>query len=103
MLSDESPCLFSGNLHDLNIATRARYRICAKGSLDQSWAPYLQELQLVVEQRDGAAVVALSGPLTDQSALIGVLAQLVQLGLPIISAEILSLAPATNQRQAAQP
>lgn len=61
-------------------------RLCA---LDARWSHWMHELQLNVETLAGAPVLTLSGTVRDQAALLGVLNQLYDLGLPLISVELL--------------
>ena len=60
------------------------YEICIKGHLDQRWADWLEGMSFAFEN-DGTT--KLSGPLSDQAALHGVLNRLRDLGLPIISVQ----------------
>ena len=55
-----------------------------KGHLDKSWQEYLEGLQ-IVQQVDGTS--RLSGTLSDQSALYGVLNMMSHLQLALISLE----------------
>ena len=67
----------------------ACYRIRARGVLDARWSHWMHELQLTVETSAGAPVPTLSGTVRDQAALLGVLNQLYELGLLIISVELM--------------
>jgi hypothetical protein len=62
--------------------TPGRYEIRLKGRLDARWATWFDGLSLSHES-DGTTV--LSGPVTDQAALHGVLGKVRDLGLPLIS------------------
>jgi hypothetical protein len=55
-----------------------------KGHLDQSWQEWLEGLQIVHEP-DGTS--RLSGTLTDQPALYGVLTKIAHLSLTLLSLE----------------
>ena len=59
-----------------------RYEIRLKGRLDGRWADWFDGLSLSHES-DGTTV--LSGPVTDQAALHGLLSRVRDLGLPLIS------------------
>jgi hypothetical protein len=62
-------------------AAPARYEIRVEGVLDSSWAAWFDGLRV---RNDGGQTV-ISGPLTDQSALYGLLAKMRDLGLCLIS------------------
>lgn len=70
------------------------YYIRVRGVLDVTWSERLGGLTLsVARQADGAAMTTLSGELADQSALLGVLNTLHDLGLPLESMERTAVAP----------
>lgn len=78
-------------MHDPNTdaplpGERGRYAIRIKGHLDRRWAEWFEGLTFIHEQ---AGTTLLEGPLADQAALHGVLTQLRDLGLPIISIQSL--------------
>jgi len=58
------------------------YEIRVKGHLDDEWSEWLGGLAIVLEE-DGTSV--LTGPVTDQSALQGLLLKIHNMGLPLIS------------------
>ena len=58
------------------------HEIRIKGHLDDRWADRLEGLALT---RESDGTTTLSGPLTDQAALHGVLNAIRDLGLPLIS------------------
>ncbi|MEP7358247.1 MAG: hypothetical protein ABI847_13460 [Anaerolineales bacterium] len=64
-----------------------RYAIRVKGHLEQRWAEWLAGLTLT---QDGDGTTLLTGPLSDQAALHGVLNKIRDLGLPIISVQDLN-------------
>jgi hypothetical protein len=59
-----------------------RYEIRLEGHLDPRWAAWFDGLRLRTES-DGTTV--LRGPVVDQAALHGVLQQVRDLGLPLVS------------------
>jgi hypothetical protein len=64
-------------------ADRARdYEIRLQGQLDSRWATWFDGLSLT---RDGDGTTVLTGPVTDQSALHGLLHKVRDLGLPLLS------------------
>lgn len=64
--------------------------IRVKGHLDQSWQEWLENLQIVHEE-DG--ISQLSGPLSDQAALYGVLVKLDRLRVLLLSLERREMPP----------
>lgn len=60
----------------------AHYQICVRGYLDQEWQDWLHGL--TISHPEGS-VTTLSGLLIDQAALHGILTQLYNLGLPLLS------------------
>jgi hypothetical protein len=76
-------CRPSANLFD-----PARYRICILGSLDEQWSDYCGGMTIEqVSDPKRSAMTILTGRLADQSALIGVLNALHDIGCPILSVE----------------
>ena len=63
------------------MSLNARYEIRVKGILDERWAAWFEDLQV---SSDGEETV-ISGPVTDQAALHGVLTKVRDLGLFLIS------------------
>jgi hypothetical protein len=64
----------------------ATYRISVEGALDQKWSGRLGGMQIAVKERESQKpVTTLSGQVTDQAALIGVLNTLYELHLSILS------------------
>ena len=61
-----------------------RCQIRVQGHLDPTWRHRLAGLQITHED---AGVSLLSGPVPDQAALHGLLLQIVNLGLPLLSLE----------------
>jgi hypothetical protein len=62
----------------------ARYRIRIRGHLDPSWSAWFDSL--TVDQADDGTT-ELTGPLVDQSALLGLLARLRDLGATLLLVE----------------
>ncbi len=74
----------------------AAYRIRIVGRVNNGWSDYLIGLQETLLQENGAAVTELSGTVSDQSALFGLLCHIRDLGLPLISVEYIESAKATS-------
>jgi hypothetical protein len=66
-----------------------RYAIRIKGHLDQRWAEWFEGLTFTHES-DGSTLLA--GPLADQAALHGVFKKIRDLGLSIISVQLVHAA-----------
>jgi hypothetical protein len=58
------------------------YQIRVRGHLDDSWSEWFEGLN-VTHEKDGITV--LTGPVTDQPSLHGLLAKIRDLGLPLVS------------------
>jgi hypothetical protein len=58
------------------------YEIRLKGHLDKRWAEWFEGLTITLEE-DGDTL--LSGPVTDQAALHGLLKKVRHLGMPLVS------------------
>jgi hypothetical protein len=64
------------------------YRICVQGALNQRWIEYFEDMTIAVELlTDGTHCTVLTGSLSDQAALQGVLQKLYNLGFPLLSVE----------------
>jgi len=77
-----------GNI--LKFSSSARYRICVKGFLDDSWSERFGDMR-ISNQLPGriSPMATLVGPVTDQTALVGVLNSLYEMHLPLVSVELL--------------
>jgi hypothetical protein len=64
------------------------YQIRIKGHLDQRWSDWFEGLALT-QQDDGETL--LTGPVVDQAALFGVLSKVRNLGLPLLSINLVTL------------
>ena len=66
----------------------AMYRICILGTLDKKWSDYYGGMTIEnVSDPERYAMTLLTGRLADQSALIGVLNSLHDIGCPILAVE----------------
>ena len=61
------------------------YQIRIKGHLDSQWRDWFEGLTVTLEE-DGSTL--LSGPLVDQAALHGLLKKVRDLGIPLISVNV---------------
>jgi hypothetical protein len=75
---------------NLNFNSGGCYRICVKGFLDGSWSERLSGMR-IINQDDGiiSPLVTLEGPVLDQTELIGVLNNLYEMHLPVVSVALL--------------
>jgi hypothetical protein len=66
----------------------AMYRICILGTLDKKWSDYYGGMTIEnVSDPERIAMTWLTGRLADQSALMGVLNSLYDIGCPILMVE----------------
>lgn len=74
----------------LKLHQPASYRICVQGILDESWTTTFADLAITFDRTTPPGpVTILSGPVTDQAMLLGVLNGLYGLGLPLLWVECL--------------
>jgi len=65
------------------------YQIRIKGHLDKSWTDWFDGLSLTVESFVNEPVnTVMTGPIADQAALFGILNRIRDLGLPLLSLNI---------------
>jgi hypothetical protein len=67
----------------------AVYRICIVGRVRNGWADFMAGLQETFLQDGGVNVTELTGTVSDQPALFGLLCHIRDLGLPLVSVEYL--------------
>jgi hypothetical protein len=78
------------NSEDLNFTSPASYRIQVKGFLDESWSDRLSGLQIKNHtSATEAPTTILQGKLLDQTQLLGVLSNLYEMHMSLISVELL--------------
>jgi hypothetical protein len=74
------------------MALPAVYRIRITGRMDPKWSEWLQGMTIsTVEEEGGTAYSELIGSLPDQAALMGVLQQLNNCSISVISMECLGI------------
>ncbi len=77
----------------VSLLAPARYRICIQGTLDKNWSAYCGGMTIEHENNPKrGAMTIMTGRLTDQSALIGVLISLHDIGCPVLSVEYMESA-----------
>lgn len=68
----------------------ATYQIKVGGRLDESWSSWFSDLTITYETgSDATPITTLTGPVADQSALHGLLAKIRDLGLLLISVQLM--------------
>jgi hypothetical protein len=72
--------------------TPTSYQIKVKGQLDPRWSEWFDGLA-ISHEADGSTI--LSGPVTDQAALYGILLRLHDLNLPLLSVRRVENSPKT--------
>jgi hypothetical protein len=72
----------------VSLLAPARYRICIQGTLDKNWSDYCGGMA-IKHKRDPNhhPMTIMTGRLADQSALVGILNSLHDIGCPILSVE----------------
>ena len=71
---------------ELALDQSATYEIRVPGELDPSWSDWAEGMTVsVVSEEEGPPVTVLTGAVTDQAALQGLLRRLYSLGLPVLS------------------
>ena len=74
-----------------------RYRIRVQDRLDPSWSGRLGDMAITVRQATGQEpVTTLTGEVTDQAALLGMLNTLYDMGFPLLKVERLGSPPSAD-------
>ncbi len=72
----------------LGLDKPARYRIIIESRLNENWADSFDGMTITVEQQpDRPTITTLTGMVTDQSTLHGLLKHIRDLGLPLLLVE----------------
>ena len=75
-------------MSELKVFTKGRYRILVEGTPGPEWSEYYGDMQISSESESGEHPTALlTGWVQDQSALLGVLNRLVDMGCPLLLVE----------------
>ena len=61
------------------------YQIRVPGRLDASWEEWFEGMEITVESGDGPTITTLTGTVTDEAALQGLLDRIFSLGLRLLS------------------
>lgn len=74
----------------LKFTSPAAYQILVKGYLDESWGERLSDMKIVNLNTDvGQPITKLSGVVSDQAELLGVLNSIYEMHMPLISLELI--------------
>lgn len=74
----------------ISLETPATYRIRVNGKLDDTWSDRLAGMDITSRnQEEYGPVTDLVGPLRDQAELVGVLNNLYELHMPLLTVEVL--------------
>jgi len=66
----------------------AIYQIKVRGRLDETWSAWFDGMAITVgKSSDHKTITTLTGPVTDQAALHGILSRIRDLGLPLLSVQ----------------
>jgi hypothetical protein len=71
--------------------TPARYRLRLQGIHTSNWGDWLNRFEITVKGAGPQAVTRLVGDVRDQSALFGLLGCVRDLGIPLISVELVEI------------
>ncbi|WP_420644562.1 hypothetical protein [Candidatus Leptofilum sp.] len=71
---------------DLNLTSPASYQIKVKGELDARWGVWFEGMEITAVSN----ITILSGTVVDQTALHSLLTKIRDLGLPLISVNLVS-------------
>lgn len=79
----------------LRLGEPANYQIKIQGRLEQGWSDWFDDLTIQIQpQGDGLSITVLTGTISDQVALHGLLARIRDLSLPLLS--VVCLNPIRN-------
>lgn len=77
-------------LPNIRMDTPIQYRIKVSGSISEEWFSFYDSMVLEIQDTDGLRpLTTLTGPVTDQAALISMLALLYDMQCPLLSVECL--------------
>lgn len=75
---------------EVNFNKPSIYSIKVQGELGEEWSGRLAGMQITIEQnKEGKPISIITGWLSDQSALSGIMNTLYELHLPVISVNVL--------------
>jgi hypothetical protein len=78
-------------LNDFNFKNEAEYKIVVQGALSPEWSNRLGNMLIeVVGMKSGKTYTSITGKITDQAALSGVLNTLYDLRMTVVSVNLIS-------------
>lgn len=84
-------------MSELKVFNKGRYRIRVLGKPGPEWSEYYGDMLISEEVGSGEHPIALlTGQVQDQSALLGVLNRLVDMGCPLLLVEYISIQNSEN-------
>lgn len=75
----------------LRTETPARYRLRLAGIRTSGWGDWLDRLDIAIQCSGPEAVTQLTGEVRDQAALFGLLSCIRDLGIPLVSVELVDI------------
>ena len=77
------------------------YEILVEGQLGEAWSPWFEDLKIKLgsNPENGSAITILSGHITDQAALHGILNKIRDLNLKLISVRTTGYQPSHRDHQ----
>ncbi len=79
----------------IGLTQAGQYEIRVKGALDARWQTWFEGMTMAASDDE----TIIRGMMTDQAALHGLLAQIRDLGLPLIAVNQIQAGPRTNSRR----
>ena len=77
--------------HELGLDQSAIYQIQVQGRLRKGWSRWFDGMEIAVKSElPGPTITFLTGEVADQSALHGLLNRIRDLGIPLISVQLIS-------------
>ncbi len=73
----------------LNVTDPAVYRIQIVGRVDVEWSDFMTGIDQTVSHEKGPTLTVITGTVPDQAGLFGMLCQIRDLGLALVSVEFL--------------
>ena len=76
----------------LNVDGSVTYQIKVQGRLDECWSDWFNGMTMTFESgSDGSTITTLTGAVTDQAALLGILVKIGYLNLTLLSVSLIDV------------
>lgn len=69
----------------------ARYRLCLQGRITTDWTDWLSDLAVDYQSNGAGVITSITGTVSDQAALFGCLSFVRDLGVPLLSVELVQI------------